>query len=47
MAVIKSVTNEDDWICENKKWVKHGFPSSEKPLEPCEESFIQRIFKGR
>ena len=44
IAVIKSVTNEDDWICENGKWIKHGFPSAEKPQEPCEESFMQRVF---
>ena len=44
MAFIKSVTNEDDWICDNGMWIKHGAPSLEKPPEPCEESFIQRVF---
>jgi uncharacterized protein YxeA len=47
MAILKSVTNEDDWICKDGKWVKHGFPSSEKPIEPCEENFMQRMFDSK
>jgi len=30
MTIIKSVTNEDDWICENGRWIKHGNPASQK-----------------
>jgi hypothetical protein len=26
---------EDDWICDKGEWVKHGNPSSEKPITPC------------
>jgi len=26
---------EDDWICVNGQWVKHGNPSSEKPTTGC------------
>lgn len=28
--------NEDNWVCENGDWVKHGNPSSPMPEEPCE-----------
>lgn len=28
---------EDDWICENNQWVKHGNPRMEKPIAPCEK----------
>ncbi len=27
--------NEDDWICNNGRWVKHGNPSAQKPDNPC------------
>ena len=26
---------EDDWICVNGEWVKHGVPSAPMPTEPC------------
>jgi hypothetical protein len=26
---------EDDWICQNGAWVKHGNPSSPEPTTPC------------
>ena len=27
--------SEDDWICVEGEWVKHGVPSAPKPEEPC------------
>jgi len=27
--------SEDDWICQNGKWVKHGNPSASMPTTPC------------
>ncbi|MFA6436896.1 MAG: GerMN domain-containing protein [Candidatus Paceibacterota bacterium] len=33
MAIFRG--NEDDWICENHQWVKHGHPSASMPSEPC------------
>ncbi|MFH0773664.1 MAG: hypothetical protein V1922_05130 [bacterium] len=27
--------NEDSWICQNNKWIKHGNPSYAKPTDPC------------
>jgi len=29
--------SEDDWICVNGEWVKHGAPSAPKPEGSCEE----------
>jgi hypothetical protein len=26
---------EDDWICQNGSWVKHGNPSAQAPSVPC------------
>lgn len=26
---------EDDWICVDGEWVKHGVPSAPKPTELC------------
>ena len=28
---------EDDWICVDGEWVKHGAPSAPMPTEPCGE----------
>ena len=33
---LKALGNEDDWICQNGEWVKHGNPSAEMPTTPCE-----------
>lgn len=29
--------NEDSWICQDGKWIKHGNPSEPKPLVSCEK----------
>jgi len=29
--------SEDDWICVDNGWVKHGMPSAPMPTEPCGE----------
>ncbi|MBU0761198.1 MAG: hypothetical protein KJ718_05455 [Nanoarchaeota archaeon] len=46
MVALKTLSNEDDWICVDGKWERHGWPSAEKPAEPCGENFVQRIFGG-
>ena len=28
--------SEDDWICDNGEWVKHGAPSAPMPIESCD-----------
>jgi len=30
-------TKEDDWICQGGEWVKHGNPSTPKPIGTCKE----------
>jgi hypothetical protein len=27
--------NEDNWICEDGQWARHGNPSSPMPTDPC------------
>jgi spore germination protein GerM len=34
---LKAFSNEDDWICENGQWIKHGNPSAQMPLSGCGE----------
>jgi hypothetical protein len=34
---IRFFSGEDDWICQNNEWVKHGKPSAPQPTEPCGE----------
>lgn len=33
--LIRIFSGEDDWICENGSWIKHGNPSSDIPSESC------------
>ncbi len=35
LGVVRFWTPEDDWICANGEWVKHGNPSIAKPSELC------------
>jgi len=36
LAVVRfSSGSEDDWICENGQWIKHGHPSAPMPSVPC------------
>ncbi|MFC1662733.1 hypothetical protein ACFL04_01025 [Patescibacteria group bacterium] len=28
--------DEDTWLCQDGRWVKHGVPSAPEPTEPCE-----------
>ena len=32
---VKFLSGEDDWICQNGEWVKHGHPSAAQPTSPC------------
>lgn len=34
--VIRFTSPEDDWICNNGNWVKHGQSSAPKPEAPCQ-----------
>jgi len=32
---LRFLSGEDNWICDNGQWVKHGNPSAPMPTEPC------------
>lgn len=32
---LRLLSGEDNWICRNGEWVKHGNPSAPHPTEPC------------
>lgn len=34
---IRFLSGEDNWICSNGQWIKHGNPSAPKPTKPCGE----------
>jgi len=34
---IRIFSGEDDWICQHGEWIKHGNPSTEKPITSCEK----------
>ena len=35
LAVVRLSSPEDDWICSQGKWQKHGHPSAAMPTTPC------------
>ncbi len=35
ILLIRLWTPEDDWICQNGQWVKHGNPSASMPTTEC------------
>lgn len=37
---LRLISGEDDWICDNGKWVKHGNPSSPMPTKPCDKTSV-------
>ncbi len=34
-VLLRGFIGEDNWICSNGTWVKHGKPSAQKPTNPC------------
>ncbi|VVB80194.1 Uncharacterised protein [uncultured archaeon] len=40
LFVIKFFGPEDNWICEDGTWIKHGNPSSGMPTTPCESQVV-------
>ena len=41
--ILRISSPEDDWICQNGKWLKHGNPSVSAPNSPCFETIIISI----
>ncbi|MCX6798355.1 MAG: hypothetical protein NTX66_04060, partial [Candidatus Falkowbacteria bacterium] len=39
--ILRIMSPEDDWICQNGAWIKHGSPRSAKPSQVCPGSLKQ------
>jgi len=37
---VRFLSGEDDWICDNGEWVKHGSPSMPAPDKYCGREYI-------
>jgi hypothetical protein len=37
---LRFLSGEDNWICENGKWIKHGNPSASMPTTPCSKTAV-------
>lgn len=35
IILVKGLSGEDDWICKNGQWIRHGNPSSQMPTNIC------------
>lgn len=42
-VVLRLTSREDDWLCKNGDWVKHGQPRAPKPTALCPRSFSEPI----
>jgi hypothetical protein len=40
IIIIRFASAEDNWICQDGKWIKHGHPSIPKPTEACPKGII-------
>lgn len=34
---VRVVSGEDNWMCQNGEWVKHGNPEAPKPTGECKK----------
>jgi len=37
VLALKGLSQEDDWLCQDGQWVKHGQPSAPQPTTECLE----------
>ncbi|MFA5197499.1 MAG: hypothetical protein WC437_03700 [Patescibacteria group bacterium] len=35
VAGVRFLSGEDNWVCKDGKWVRHGNPAAEKPTSKC------------
>jgi hypothetical protein len=40
VGILRIVSGEDTWICQDGQWIQHGHPSSAMPTEPCGEQLV-------
>ena len=38
---LRLISGEDDWICDNGQWIKHGQPSAPQPTETCPTNYAK------
>lgn len=43
MVLVKGLSQEDDWLCVNNQWVKHGQPSAPQPTTGCGQVVIKNF----
>ena len=43
VLTLRFLSGEDNWICQNGDWVKHGNPKAEKPNVPCGNNNMKEI----
>ena len=41
--VVRFSSPEDDWLCDDGEWVKHGVPNASKPEEYCVEGEVNNF----
>ncbi len=40
---VRLITQEDDWICVDGDWIRHGIPNSEKPAGYCVDGKVDNF----
>jgi len=45
IVAVRTFSWEDDWICKNWGWIKHGNPQFSKPNISCEEKELDNWYK--
>lgn len=43
---IRSLSGEDNWICQDGQWIRHGQPSSPKPTTGCNDNIYRNTQYG-
>jgi hypothetical protein len=45
ISAIRAFSDEDNWLCQNGEWVRHGNPSVPKPSDVCPGSTDQKTMR--
>lgn len=43
ILTVRFFSGEDNWICKNGEWVKHGNPNANKPTTGCGKDIVNQI----
>lgn len=36
IIIVRLISGEDDWICQDGRWIKHGKPNAPIPQKECQ-----------